>query len=203
MSRLLTNSSPLTILNDLPIPSRSSITQALPRLRDWLFFPTSDRWLSILRIGLAIQLLLYAFSIRADWVYLLAGTGRGLVSRDLAEALLSLESPMIPRLGWLVDAGKQLGLNEPTVLDLSWYGLILSAGRDCRVVPASLLGQKRRSCQLRRRRVDYDRPVLSHVLAAAGQTFAGSFLAQKVGRFAIPRLLAARPSIASLPDLFF
>ena len=80
-----------------------------------------------MRIGLAIQLLLYAFSIRADWVYLLAGTGRGLVSRDLAEALLSLESPMIPRLGWLVDAGKQLGLNEPTVLDLSWYGLILAS----------------------------------------------------------------------------
>ena len=34
---------------------------------------------------------------------------------------------MIPRLGWLVDAGKQLGLNEPTVLDLSWYGLILAS----------------------------------------------------------------------------
>jgi hypothetical protein len=41
--------------------------------------------------------------------------------------LLSLESPIIPRLGWLVAAGKQVGLNEPTVLDLSWYGLILAS----------------------------------------------------------------------------
>ena len=64
--------------------------------------------------------------MRADWIYLLVGTGRGLVSRDLAEALLSLESPMIPRLGWLVAGGKQVGLNEAIILDLSWYGLILA-----------------------------------------------------------------------------
>ena len=114
-------------MNDLPIPIRSSIIQTLPRVRDWLFFPTSDRWLSILRIGLAVQLLLFAFSIRADWVYLLAGTGRGLVSRDFAEALLSLESPLIPRLGWLVAAGKQVGLNESAVLNLSWYALVLAS----------------------------------------------------------------------------
>ena len=34
---------------------------------------------------------------------------------------------MIPRLGWLVNAGKQLGVSEPTLLDLSWYGLIVAS----------------------------------------------------------------------------
>jgi len=116
-----------TILNDLPIRIRNSIKQATQRLRAWFFFSSSDCWLSILRIGLGLQLGLYAFSLRADWRYLLAGTGRGLVSRDLAEALLSLESPIIPRLGWLVAGGKQLGLSEAAVLDLTWYGLTLTS----------------------------------------------------------------------------
>jgi hypothetical protein len=116
-----------TILNDLPIRIRNSIKQATQRLRAWFFFSSSDCWLSILRIGLGLQLGLYAFSLHADWRYLLAGTGRGLVSRDLAEALLSLESPIIPRLGWLVAAGKQLGLSETAVLDLTWYGLTLAS----------------------------------------------------------------------------
>jgi len=99
----------------------------LPRVRDWLFFPTSDRWLSILRIGLAVQLLLYVFSLRSDWNYLLGGTGRGLVSRDLAEVLLSLESWMIPRFGWFIGPARQLGIDETTVLSLSWYCLTLGA----------------------------------------------------------------------------
>ncbi|PYK32366.1 MAG: hypothetical protein DME57_00040 [Verrucomicrobia bacterium] len=116
------SSSRLTISNDLRRNSK-----VLPCSREWFFPSTSDRWLSILRIGLAVQLLLYAFSIHGDWIYLLSGTGRGLVSRDFAEALLSLESPLIPRLGWLVNAGKQLGVSEPTLLDLSWYGLIVAS----------------------------------------------------------------------------
>jgi hypothetical protein len=87
----------------------------------------SDRWLSILRIGLAVQLVLYVFSLRSDWNYLLGGTGRGLVSRDLAEALLSLESWLIPRFGWFVGPAKQLGIDESTVLSLSWYCLTLGA----------------------------------------------------------------------------
>jgi Vitamin K-dependent gamma-carboxylase len=99
----------------------------LPRVRDWLFYPTSDRWLSILRIGLAVQLLLYVFSLRSDWNYLLGGTGRGLVSRDLAEALLSLESWMIPRFGWFIGPAKQLGIDEAVVLSLGWYCLTLGA----------------------------------------------------------------------------
>ncbi len=120
------NSSQLTSLNDLPIRTRGSIKHVPGCLRDWLFPSSSDRWLSILRIGLSLQLIIYTFSLRADWSSLLAGTGRGLVSRDLAEALLSLESPIIPRLGWLVVAAKQLGLSEASVLALSWYCLTLA-----------------------------------------------------------------------------
>jgi hypothetical protein len=112
-------------LNNLPIRTQSSIKQLPQRLREWLFLSSSDQWLSILRIGLSLQLILYTFSLRTDWRSLLAGTGRGLGSRDLAEALLSLESPIIPRLGWLVVAAKQLGLSEATVLNLSWYCLTL------------------------------------------------------------------------------
>ena len=96
-------------------------------MRDWLFVPTSDRWLSILRLGLAVQLFLYVFSLRSDWNYLLGGAGRGLVSRDLAEALLSLESWMIPRFGWFIGLAKQLGIDETTVLSLGWYCLTLGA----------------------------------------------------------------------------
>jgi hypothetical protein len=127
VSHLPTSSSRLTTLNELPIPSPNSSDQLLPRLRDWLFSAASDGWLSILRIGLAIQLLLYVFSLRADWNYLLGGTGRGLVSRDLTEALLSLESWMIPRFGWFIGPAKQLGIDEATLLSLSWYCLTLAA----------------------------------------------------------------------------
>lgn len=83
--------------------------------------------MSILRIGLALQVLLYLFSLRTDWSYLLGGTGRGLVSRDLAEALLSLESRLIPRFGWFIGPAKNFGIDETTVLSVSWYCLVLSA----------------------------------------------------------------------------
>src|SRR5207244_8134593 len=109
----------------IPIPNR--VKHLASHLRYWLFFPASDRWLSILRIGLGLQLALYALSLRADWAFLLGGTGHGLVSRDLAEALLSLESRIIPRLGWFVDLGKQFGFSETTVLNLSWCGLMLAS----------------------------------------------------------------------------
>src|SRR5207253_514687 len=116
-----------TILNDLPIRTRDRIKHVWRDVAEWIFASCSDRWLSILRIGLALQLILYAVSIRAEWRYLLGGSGRGFVSRDLAEALLSLESSIIPRLGWFVAVGKQFGLSEATVLDLTWYGLTLAS----------------------------------------------------------------------------
>ena len=85
---------------------------AWKRVIDFFFPIQSDEWLTILRIGLAIQVVLYCLSMRSDWNYLLAGTGRGLISRDLSEAALSGESSFIPRLGWLVKIGSHFGLSE-------------------------------------------------------------------------------------------
>ena len=91
------------------------------------FFPTeSDAWLAILRIGLALQIILYVLSLRNDWHYLLAGGAEALASRDLSEKILSLESPLIPRLGWLVALGSRFGLPEATILTITWTCLLLA-----------------------------------------------------------------------------
>lgn len=92
------------------------------------FFPIqSDEWLTVLRIGLAIQVLLYSLAMRSDWNYLLAGTGRGLISRDLSEVALSGESSLIPRLGWLVNIGSHFGVSEALILDAAWLCLVWAA----------------------------------------------------------------------------
>ena len=83
---------------------------AWKRVIDFAYRIQSDEWLTVLRIGLAIQVLLYCLFMRSDWNYLLAGTGRGLISRDLSEVALSAESSFIPRLGWLVKIGSHFGL---------------------------------------------------------------------------------------------
>lgn len=107
------------------------------RIADFLFPTESDTWLAILRMGLGLQIVLYVFSLQGDWNYLLAGTGHGLISRNLGEAILSLESPFVPRLGWLVAFGAHVGLSENAVLSIAWIGLLgtgccLVAGLFCR-----------------------------------------------------------------------
>ncbi len=107
------------------------------RLIDFFFPAESDTWLAVLRIGLGLQVVLYALSLRDDWNYLLAGTGRGLISRNLGEAILSLESHLIPRLGWFVALGTQVDLREETVLSVAWIclfavGCSLLLGVACR-----------------------------------------------------------------------
>ena len=97
------------------------------RLVGFLFPAESDKWLAALRIGLGLQVVLYSLSLRSDWNYLFAAEGNGLVSRELAEAIVSIDSPFVPRLGWLVAAGSHLNLNEGTVLFLAWI-FLLSAG---------------------------------------------------------------------------
>src|SRR5262245_17110849 len=97
------------------------------RVIDFFFPIQSDEWLTVLRVGLAIQVLLYCLFMRSDWNYLLAGTGRGLISRDLSEAALSGESLLIPRLGWLVKVGSRFGLSEALILDAAWLCLVCAA----------------------------------------------------------------------------
>ncbi len=100
---------------------------AWKRVIDFFYPIQSDEWLTVLRIGLAIEVLLYCSSMRSDWNYLLAGTGRGLISRDLSEAALSGESSFIPRLGWLVRIGSHFGLSETITLAAVWLCLLCAA----------------------------------------------------------------------------
>ena len=100
---------------------------AWKRVIDFAYRIQSDEWLTVLRIGLAIQVLLYCLFMRSDWNYLLAGTGRGLISRDLSEAALSGESSLIPRLGWLAKIGSHFGMSEALILDAAWLCLLCAA----------------------------------------------------------------------------
>ena len=65
--------------------------------------------------------------MRSDWNYLLAGAGRGLISRDLSEVALSGESSLVPRLGWLVNIGSHFGISEALILDAAWLCLVCAA----------------------------------------------------------------------------
>jgi hypothetical protein len=66
-------------------------------------------------------------SLRNDWNYFLSGAPTGLIRRDLAEAILSVESHFIPRLGWLVALGANVGLREETVLTGAWICLLATS----------------------------------------------------------------------------
>ena len=94
------------------------------RLLQFLFPAETDNWLTILRFGLGVQTTLYSLSLRNDWNDLLGGAG--VSSRDLAEALLSVESHFVPRLGWFVALGEHLGLREGTVLAIAWICLLVA-----------------------------------------------------------------------------
>jgi len=96
----------------------------LQRAVNFLFPGVADRWLTVLRCGLGFQLTLYCVSSWSDWQLLYSSSGNGLISRDLAEAILSVESALVPRLGWVVTAGEQLGLSEPVILQLTWLFLL-------------------------------------------------------------------------------
>src|SRR5438034_5670557 len=112
------------------------------RLMDFLFPPETDKWLAVLRIGLGLQVAVYALFLKSDWNYLFARTGSGLVSRQLGEAITSFDSPLIPKLGWLVALGGHIGIGEETVLSVAWAGLLcagcfLLLGLFCR--PAAII----------------------------------------------------------------
>ncbi len=98
-----------------------------PAVRRFLFALQSSAWLAVLRIGLGLQVLFYAISLRKDWLEILGLGNQGLIRRDLAEAMLSADSPFIPRVGWIVDAGAHLGLTENAVLWLVWIILVVAA----------------------------------------------------------------------------
>ncbi len=104
-----------------------------PLYRGWqrflrfLFPPESDTWLTVFRIGLGLQVTLYALFLRSDWHYLFASSGKGLIGREVGEAITSFESPLIPKFGWLIAVGRNLNMSEESVLTVAWVAL-LSAG---------------------------------------------------------------------------
>jgi hypothetical protein len=108
----------------------------------FLFPPETDKWLAVLRIGLGLQVAVYALFLRSDWHQLFASTGKGLVSRQLGEAITSFDSPLIPKLGWLVALGSSVNISEETTLSIAWAGLLcmgcfLLLGLFCR--PAAII----------------------------------------------------------------
>ena len=111
------------------------------RLLDFLFPPKTDMWLAMLRIGLGLQVTVYALFLRSDWHYLFASIGKGLVGRELGEAMTSFDSPLIPKLSWLITLGRSVNMSEETVLTVAWVclfsaGCFLMLGLFCR--PAAI-----------------------------------------------------------------
>ena len=98
------------------------------RLEEFLFLPESDTWLGFLRVGVALQVIFYCFSLHGDWNELFAINRAGVIKRDLAEAILSAQSHYIPRFGWLVDLVTCFGATEQTALAIVWWSLLCAAG---------------------------------------------------------------------------
>src|ERR1700758_1479956 len=94
------------------------------RFMDFLFPPESDRWLAVLRVGMGLQVAVYPLFLRSDWHYLFASSGSGLVGREIGEAITSFDSPLIPKLGWLVALGRSVNRSEERVLVIAWASLI-------------------------------------------------------------------------------
>lgn len=106
----------------LPEPARASGNSVVK----FLFPADAGLWLTLLRIGLGIQMVLYLFSWGGDWNLFFAGPDNGFVSRAFSEALISRQSPLVPRLGWLTGAGAWVGLSELEVVSLTWWLLLLA-----------------------------------------------------------------------------
>ena len=112
------------------------------KLLEFLFPRETDMWLGVFRIGMGLQVVVYALFLSSDWHSLFSTTGKGLVSRELGEAIASFDSPLIPKLGWLVAIGQHVGLGEEAVLSIAWacllcIGCCLLLGLFCR--PAAII----------------------------------------------------------------
>lgn len=95
----------------------------MKRVSAFLFPSAADTWVGVLRTGLGLQTIFYTLSLRQDWTLLFGQSDQAVVSRALPEKLLSLESPAVPRLDWLVQLGGSLGLTENAALYVVWIVL--------------------------------------------------------------------------------
>jgi hypothetical protein len=96
------------------------------RLAEFLFPLESDMWLACLRVGLGLQVIFYACSLRGDWKDMFGPNANGLVGREIAEAVLATDSVLAPRITWLTTVGSQAGLSEEAMLSLTWWLLVIA-----------------------------------------------------------------------------
>ncbi|MFL6582970.1 MAG: HTTM domain-containing protein [Chthoniobacterales bacterium] len=97
------------------------------RLETFLFPAKSTRWLALLRVGLGLEVLIYSFGIAHDWKDLFLSGDRNGASREIAEAILNVSSPFVPRFGWLTLLASRTGIPEAAILQLTWL-LLVAAG---------------------------------------------------------------------------
>ena len=93
--------------------------------------------MAILRVGLGLHLAAYCFALRSSWNHLLANTSGGLIGREVAEAFISIQSPWIPKISWLLKLATAAGIDEQSALSTVWgalfcAALLLIAGFFCR-----------------------------------------------------------------------
>ncbi len=93
-----------------------------------LFPSDTGCWLSFLRIGLGIQVLLYVLFLRQDWDLVFGGLNSGLLGHEVGDAMTAAQSPFIPRLAWIISLSAKAGLNEGAALALIWWSLLVMGG---------------------------------------------------------------------------
>jgi hypothetical protein len=118
---------PTSLVSRTTPPVRERLKNVRAALAGFFFARCPDTWLTVLRVGLGLQLIIYCVSLGGDWTRLLSTNGAGLINRALAEDLLALDAPIIPKLGWLVECGNDFGLAEETVLTAVWIILLLAS----------------------------------------------------------------------------
>jgi len=96
------------------------------RLEEFFFPPMSDRWLTMFRIGLGVQIVAYCLSLHGEWQNIFALQRGGWINRDLTEAILTANTSVIPRIGWLINVGNSLGLGEAALLKIIWSSLLVA-----------------------------------------------------------------------------
>jgi uncharacterized membrane protein YphA (DoxX/SURF4 family) len=93
----------------------------------WLFSPDRDVWLTLLRIGLGVQVVAYCWLQGGGWNSFLSRGNAGVLDRRLPEILVSRQSLFVPQVDWLVRAADQVGLSEEQTLRLVWILLLTAA----------------------------------------------------------------------------
>jgi hypothetical protein len=106
--------------------SSSARAKVLCFLTSKLFAPETTRWVSSLRIGVAVTLLIYAITLRVELPMFHSFGPAGLSGRELSEVVARFESPVIPILDWVLTPAQRLGLSAATTINLLWLTLLLS-----------------------------------------------------------------------------